>query len=515
MANLGAATAGAEAGQAPLVALRGIAKSFAGVAVLKGVGLIVRPGEVVMLVGENGAGKSTLKNILCGVIAPDAGTIEFFGRTYPALSTALADRLGIGTIHQELSLFGNLSVAENIHLPHLPRRAGLVDRKAMRATAATLLQDLLGSAIDPMAEVDALSLGERQLVEIAKSIHRSSSLLILDEPTTCLSLPERQRLFEVVRRLRTRGFGILYITHFMEEVYELADRIVVLRDGAVVGDGTPAEIPLARLARLMVGHDLGEPVTSLPAGLKDAPVVLEASGLADGSLVQDVGFTLRAGEILGLAGLVGAGRSETAELLLGLRRGQGEVILAGRPFTRRSPRAARARGLVLVSEDRRRDQAYLARPLRENLTAPCLAELQTGHLRLLAPGRERDLAAGIATAFGVDHPGLEAPMVTLSGGNQQKAILGRWFEGNPAVCILDEPTKGVDIGAREAVHRMILERAAAGVAFLLISSDLAELRALAHRVLVLHKGRLVADLDRAEADLHHIMALASTGRAAA
>ena len=515
MANHRAAAAGAEGGRAPLMALRGIEKSFAGVAVLEGVGFIVRPGEVVMLVGENGAGKSTLKNILCGVIAPDAGAIEFFGRTYPALSTALADRLGIGTIHQELSLFGNLSVAENIHLPHLPRRAGLVDYKAMRATAATLLGDLLGSAVDPSADVDALSLGERQLVEIAKSIHRSSSLLILDEPTTCLSLPERQRLFEVVRRLRTRGFGILYITHFMEEVYELADRIVVLRDGAVVGDGTPAEIPLARLARLMVGHDLGLPVTALPARLQQAPVVLEARGLSDGGLVQDIGFTLRAGEILGLAGLVGAGRSETAELLLGLRRGTGEVILAGRPFVDRSPRAARARGLVLVSEDRRRDQAYLARPLRENLTAPCLAELQTGRLRLLALGREKHLAADIATAFGVDHPGLEAPMVTLSGGNQQKAILGRWFEGDPSVCILDEPTKGVDIGAREAVHRMILERAAAGVAFLLITSDLAELRLLAHRVLVLHKGRLVADLGRAEADLHHIMALASTGRAAA
>jgi ABC-type sugar transport system ATPase subunit len=515
VANFGAASAAAEDGQAPLVALRGIEKSFAGVAVLKGVGFVVCPGEVVMLVGENGAGKSTLKNILCGVITPDAGAIDFFGRTYTALSTALADRLGIGTIHQELSLFGNLSVAENIHLPHLSHRAGLVDRMAMRATAQTLLRDLLGSGIDPMAEVDTLSLGERQLVEIAKSIHRSSSLLILDEPTTCLSLPERQRLFEVVRRLKGRGFGILYITHFMEEVYELADRIVVLRDGAVVGNGTPAEIPLARLARLMVGHDLGEPVTSLPARLKDAPVVLEARGLADGDMVRDVGFTLRAGEILGLAGLVGAGRSETAELLLGLRRGTGEVILAGQPFMNRSPRSARTRGLVLVSEDRRRDQAYLARPLRENLTAPSLTELRAGRLRLLALGRERRLSADIATAFGVDHPGLEAAMVTLSGGNQQKAILGRWFEGNPSVCILDEPTKGVDIGAREAVHRMILERAAAGVAFLLISSDLAELRLLAHRVLVLHKGRLVGDLDRAEAELHQIMALASTGRAAA
>jgi ABC-type sugar transport system ATPase subunit len=515
VAQLRAASVAVEDGQAPLVALRGIVKSFAGVAVLEGVGFIVRPGEVVMLVGENGAGKSTLKNILCGVIAPDVGVIDFLGRSYTALSTALADRLGIGTIHQELSLFGNLSVAENIHLPHLPRRAGLVDRKAMRVAAATLLGDLLGSAIDPVADVDALSLGERQLVEIAKSIHRSSSLLILDEPTTCLSLPERQRLFEVVRRLRTRGFGIIYITHFMEEVYELADRIVVLRDGVVVGDGTPEEIPLARLARLMVGHDLGEPVTTLPPGMADAPVMLEANRLSDGSLVQDVSFSLRAGEILGLAGLVGAGRSETAELLLGLRRGTGEVTLVGRPFTDRSPRSARARGLVLVSEDRRRDQAFLARPVRENLTAPSLTELRAGRLRLLAPRRERQLAEGIATAFGVDHPGLEAPMVTLSGGNQQKAILGRWFEGDPAVCILDEPTKGVDIGAREAVHRMILERAAAGVAFLLITSDLAELRALAHRVLVLHKGRVVADLGRADADLHHVMALASTGRAAA
>jgi ABC-type sugar transport system ATPase subunit len=515
VADLRAAAAAAASGQAPLVALRGIEKSFAGVAVLKRVGLVVRRGEVVMLVGENGAGKSTLKNILCGVVAPDAGTIEFSGRTYAALSTALADRLGIGTIHQELSLFGNLSVAENIHLPHLPYRAGLIDRKAMCATATALLRDLLGSAIDPTAEIDALSLGERQLVEVAKSIHRSSSLLVLDEPTTCLSLPERQRLFDVVRRLKDRSFGILYITHFMEEVYELADRIVVLRDGAVVGDGTPAEIPLASLARLMVGHELDEPLTGLPARPRDAAVVLEARGLADASLVREVSFTLRAGEILGLAGLVGAGRSEIAELLLGLRRGVGEVAVAGRPFTSRSPRSARARGLVLVSEDRRRDQAYLARPLRENLTAPSLAGLCFGRLRLLDLRREKRLATEIATAFGVDHPGLEAPMVTLSGGNQQKAILGRWFGGDPLVCILDEPTKGVDIGAREAVHRMIRERATTGVAFLLISSDLAELRLLAERVLVMHKGRLVADLDRADADLHHIMALASTGRAAA
>ena len=223
-----------------LLALRGIDKSFAGVRVLRGVGFAVGAGEVVMLVGENGAGKSTLKNILSGLVAPDAGEIRFRGESFAALTTADADRLGIGTIHQELSLFGNLSVAENIHLPHLPHRLGFMQRRAMRDEARSLLHDMIGTDIDPDAEVDSLSLGERQLVELAKSVRRASSVLILDEPTTCLSLPERRRLFDVVRRLQAKGYGILYVTHFMEEVYDLGERIVVLRDGAVVGDGTPS-----------------------------------------------------------------------------------------------------------------------------------------------------------------------------------------------------------------------------------------------------------------------------------
>src|SRR4051812_31812052 len=226
-----------------LLEVQGVGKSFAGVRVLRDVSLAVRPGEVVMLVGENGAGKSTLKNILSGLAAPDEGAILFRGVRYPALSAAEADRLGIGTIHQELSLFGNLSVAENIHLPHLPSRGGLLCRQTMREQARSLLRDAVGAEIDPDAEVESLSLGERQLVEVAKSVRRASSVLILDEPTTCLSLPERQRLFGVVRRLKRQGYGILYITHFMEEVYELGDRIVVLRDGAVVADGTPGELP--------------------------------------------------------------------------------------------------------------------------------------------------------------------------------------------------------------------------------------------------------------------------------
>src|SRR3954468_6235207 len=501
-------------GSEALLEVRNIAKGFAGVTVLRDISFAVRAGEVMMLVGENGAGKSTLKNILSGLIEPDAGEILFRGQHYRSLTTGEADRLGIGTIHQELSLFDNLSVAENIHLPHLPQRGGFLQQGAMREQTRTLLRDVIGVAIDPNAEVESLSLGERQLVELAKSVHHASSILILDEPTTCLSLPERRRLFKVVRRLKRQGYGILYITHFMEEVYELGDRIVVLRDGAVVADGTPGEIPLPRLARLMVGRELDELSLAPPPLPPDAPVVLSARGLADGELVHGVGFELRAGEILGLAGLVGAGRSEVAELLVGLRRGRGGAASRGRPFERRSPRAAAARGLVLVSEDRRRDQAFLGRALRENLTASFLPSLRGGALGSLALRREARLADALCEEVGVHHPGLEAPMVTLSGGNQQKAIVGRWVHGEPRACVLDEPTKGVDIGARAALHRLILAKAARGAGILLISSDMPELLGLAHRVLVLHKGRPAAELARGEATPQRVMELASTGRAA-
>jgi ribose transport system ATP-binding protein len=500
--------------QEPLLGIESVCKSFGGTAVLQDVTFTAARGEILMLVGENGAGKSTIKNILSGLIAPDSGAVRLAGRTLAALSPADADRFGIGTIHQELSLFENLCVAENIHLPHLPQRFGRVDRRRMEAQTRAVLHERLGAAIDPWALVEDLSLGERQMVEIAKAIHRSSSLLILDEPTTCLSLPERARLFDAVRRLRDHGYAIVYITHFMEEVYELGDRITVLRDGRVIGTGAPQEIPREVLMRMMVGRDLGES-SALPASVAaDTQVMLKVERLSDGVAVHDVSFELRAGEILGLAGLMGAGRTEIAELLLGLRHGEGTVTLVGRSFPKRSPRAAMERGLVMVSEDRRRDQAFLSRTVRENLTVATLPQLASAALGLLALKPERQAAARAAAMFHVDHPGLEAFMLALSGGNQQKAIVARWLQRAPSVCILDEPTKGVDIGARAEMHRLIRAQASNGVAFLLISSDLPELIGLAHRVLVLHKGRVVGALSRAEAEPHHILALASTGRAA-
>jgi ABC-type sugar transport system ATPase subunit len=464
-----------------------------------------------MLVGQNGAGKSTLKNILSGLVAPDTGQVHLAGRVATRLSAVNADRFGIGTIHQELSLFENLSVAENIHLPHLPQRLGRVDRRTMEAQTRSVLRERLGASIDPWTPVEELSLGERQMVEIAKAIHRSSSILILDEPTTCLNLHERARLFSAVRRLRKQGYAIIYVTHFMEEVYELGDQIVVLRDGRVVGTGTAAEMPRERLTHLMVGHDLAA-MTAAPAPVAvDAPVMLEVEQLTDGASVWDVSFRIHAGEILGLAGLRGAGRSEVAETLLGLRHGQGNIRLRGRPFSERSPRAAMERGLVLVSEDRRRDQAFLSRTVRENLSAPLLSRLVGAPPGFLRLDREREYATRTTAAFDVHHPGLEAFMLALSGGNQQKAIIGRWLQSDPAVCILDEPTKGVDIGARAEMHRLIRERAAAGMAFLLISSDLPELIGLAHRVLVFHKGRIAGEVPRAGAQPNRILSLASRG----
>jgi ABC-type sugar transport system ATPase subunit len=498
----------------PLLRVNGLVKRFSGVPVLEDVGFSVERGEILMLVGENGAGKSTLKNILSGLIAPDAGEIQFAGTVHRQLSTGDADRLGIGTIHQELSLFDNLSVAENIHLPQLPHRLGRVGWRAMAEAARVVLHERLGANIDPRGDVEDLSLGERQMVEIAKAIHHSSSLLILDEPTTCLSLRERERLFEAVRRLRDQGYAIIYITHFMEEVYELGDRIAVLRDGRIVGTGAAVEISQGHLTRLMVGRDLAAMMTAPEERDDSAPTVLTASHLSDGTSVHDVSFELHEGEILGMAGLMGAGRSEVAEMLLGLRHGNGTVTLGGEPFSDRSPRASAGRGLVLVSEDRRRDQAFLDRAIRENLTATSLGRLTHGPLGFLRLDQELKRAVQAAVKFGVQHPGLEAFMRTLSGGNQQKTIVARWLQSTPRVCILDEPTKGVDIGARAEMYRMIRERAAAGVAFLLISSDLPELLGLAHRVIVLHKGRIAGELSRAHAEPHDILALASTGHAA-
>ncbi|MBX3566468.1 MAG: sugar ABC transporter ATP-binding protein [Rhizobiaceae bacterium] len=505
----------------PLITLDGVGKSFAGVRVLRNVSFSLRRGELVALVGENGAGKSTLKNILCGLLAPDEGTITVNGKAQSRITPDDARELGIAAIHQELSLFPNLSIAENIHMGvgSFPTGLGLLDRRSMKTKTRDLLGGFFEREIDPDEPVERLSLGERQLVEVGKALHRASAMLILDEPTTSLSLPERQRLFEVTRQLRTRGYALIYITHFMEEVYELADRIVVLRDGQMVGSGTPSEIDEKSLTKLMVGRELAEVDTELAdsylrasrAGPREP--VLKVRDLSDDKLLNGVDLDLAPGEILGLAGLMGSGRSEVAQAIFGISEAQGVVEIAGERFESRTPQTAKAKGIALVSEDRRADQVFAGRSVRENLTSAIIDKLAAA-TGLLRPASQRTHAAEMAGAYAVRHPGLEAPIVSLSGGNQQKCIIARWLATEPRICILDEPTKGIDVGAKAEIHRLVAQLAEKGLGVLLISSDLPELLALSHRVLVMHKGHVVGGLERGEFSPAAILRMASTGKAA-
>jgi ABC-type sugar transport system ATPase subunit len=505
----------------PLIGLDKVAKSYGSVRVLKSASFSVSRGEVVVLMGENGAGKSTLKNILCGLIAPDTGRIIIDGREYSRLTTADARAQGIAAIHQELSLFPNLSVAENIQIgvSLLPTARGVVNQRRLRDRARQLLGEVVENAIDVDRPVEQLSLGERQLVEVAKALHRASALLIFDEPTTSLSLPERQRLFNVVRKLRERGYAIVYITHFMEEVYELADRIVVLRDGSIVGSGTPQDMTADQLTSMMVGRELAEVDTDL-AVLREraeksasAPVVLCARNLSDDRLLRDVSFDLHAGEILGIGGLMGAGRTEVAQAIFGIGEARGEIEIRGVPFTDRRPKTAIEQGIALVSEDRRADQIFAGRSVYENVTSTTFATFRRG-FGFVSRSRQRRSAQEMMEVYGVRHPGLDAPMVALSGGNQQKCVIARWLTTKPVVCILDEPTKGIDVRAKAEVHLLISRLAEIGLGVLLISSDLPELLALSHRILVMHKGSVVGQIERPDFDPGTVMRMASLGRAA-
>lgn len=416
----------------------------------------------------------------------------------------------MATVHQELSLFPNLSVAENIFLGHEGAGLSRVRWRDWREHAEAILKHELGAHIDVDKPAGELSIGQRQLVEIAKALSHDPRVLVLDEPTTCLTSPERDKLMAVVRQLQQRGIAILYITHFMEEVYALASRIVVIRDGRIAGEGRPHSLDRKTLSQLMVGGEFDVGATDLPLVLADAKVRLEANGLGDGRLVHDVSFTVRAGEILGIAGLVGSGRSEIAEMLFGLRpRATGRILLDGRQVDIASPRDAIARKMALVSEDRRHDQAFLIRPVAENATCANIAAIAPRNW--LRPAAELKATAAMTRAYHISHPGASAAMATLSGGNQQKLIIGRWLELQPRVCILDEPTKGVDIGARALIHHLVVELAARGSAVILISSDLPELLALSHRLAVMHKGCLVATADPAKITPAEIIETASSG----
>ncbi len=498
---------------APLLEVRGVRKHFPGVQALDGVSLGLRAGEVLAVVGENGAGKSTLMKILAGVQTPNAGELLLEGRPVHFRNVSDALARGISLIHQELNLAENLSAAANIFLgrEHLwGGPLGLLRRQSMNEAAVGLLRRL-GLNCPPETLVGNLAVGQRQLVEIARALSMQARVLIMDEPTSSLTQSETDRLYEVVDQLRNDGVAVVYISHRLGEVQRLADRVVVLRDGRNAGDLARGDITHGNLVRLMVGREPSQFFQKQATSGTRGPTRLEVAGLRyAGGPQTAVTFTLHGGEIVGMAGLVGAGRTELAEALFGLRRvTEGTVRIDGQLVRSRSPAQAIAAGLLLAPEDRRQHGLVLEESVQDNIGLPNLDRLS--FLRLVSVRRERELAGEMSRRLAVRTPSLRQVVGNLSGGNQQKVVLGKWLARRPAVLILDEPTRGIDVGAKSEIYALMDQLAREGVAILMISSDLEEVLGMSDRVLVLHEGRLAGELPRTELSEEAVMHLATGG----
>jgi rhamnose transport system ATP-binding protein len=495
----------------PVVSLTGVAKSFGAVRALRGADLDLHAGEAHALVGENGAGKSTLIKVLAGLYRPDAGTVELDGAAVAFNDPAAAMDAGIAVIYQEPALFGDLTVAENLFIGRQPKgRFGLIDRGAMNRDAAALFARL-GVPVDPDRPAKGLSIADQQLVEIAKAISRDARVLVMDEPTAALSGVEVERLFGVVRALREGGAAVLFISHRFDEVEALCQRVTVMRDGAHVSTDLLADVTVEQLVRRMVGRELGAmfPKEEVEPG----PVVLEVEGLTREGRCRDVSFTVRAGEIVALAGLVGAGRSEVVQGVFGIEaRDAGRVLVDGRELPQGNPRAAMRAGVALVPEDRRQQGLLLDLSIMRNATITRRSSLS--RFGFLVGGAERRAARDWSARLNVKYGGLSDAAGTLSGGNQQKVVLAKWLATEPKVLIVDEPTRGIDVGTKAEVHRLLSGLAADGVAVLMVSSELLEVLGMADRVLVMREGRIAGELSRAEATEESVMLLA-TGQGAA
>jgi rhamnose transport system ATP-binding protein len=489
-----------------LLAVSGITKAFAGVHALRGVSFDLKAGEVHALVGENGAGKSTLIKIITGAHRPDSGTVELDGQRLLHNTPLLSRSLGIAAIYQQPALFPDLSVAENMAMGFESGPAWrVIDWRARRSRAKELL-DRIGARIDPDAPVSSLTMPEQQMVEIAKSLGGRAKVLIMDEPTAALPEHEVANLFRVVRELKAQGVGIIYVSHRLDELYALADRVTVLRDGQTVATRPMKDVERPELIRLMVGREIAAifPKRELLQG----DVLLETRRLGcRASGVRDVSLSIRAGEIFGLAGLVGAGRTELARVLFGLTPAtEGEILLGGRAVTPRAPSDAVDLGIAYVPEDRRRHGVILDLPIAENATLAILRRIsRAGFIDFR---REREIALTYVEKLAVKTPSIDTPAGHLSGGNQQKVALSRWLATEPKAIILDEPTQGIDVGAKSEIHRLMVDLAEKGLAVLMISSELPEILGMSDRVGVMRGGTLAGILTRAEATQERVMALA-------
>ncbi len=512
----GPASAGdvaADGGQAvavpPVIALNGIGKSFPGVRALDRVSFDVRAGEVHALLGENGAGKSTLIKIISGVHRPDEGELAVDGRTVWFDNPQEAQRAGIATIYQELLLFPDLSVAENIFLGHPPRgRLKGIDWRAMRQQARDLLGSLAIHDLDVEATVGSLSVGNRQRVEIAKALSQNARVLIMDEPTAALTEHDVERLFSIVRMLRERGVAIIYISHRLEEVFLLADRVTVLRDGGHVATKPVSETGHVALISMMVGRRIDAMFPKLPATLGDP--VLEVRNLRRPPVTNGVSLTVRAGEIVGLAGLVGSGRSELAQAIFGITPAEGgEILIDGKTTAIKSPGRAKALGIAYVPEDRGTQGLVRPMSLAQNVSMAVLNRLFRG---AFINGRtEAALAERSVDQFSIRTSGVDQIVSKLSGGNQQKVVLGKWLAAQPKLLIMDEPTRGIDVGAKSEIHRLMSELAQQGLAILMISSELPEVLGMSDRILVMREGRIVAGFARDAASQEAIAAAMMAG----
>ncbi len=489
-----------------MLRLQGIGKSFAGVRALEGVSFDLRRGEVHALVGENGAGKSTLIKVITGAHRPDEGTMEVDGAIVEDLDPVSARGLGIAAIYQQPALFPDLSVAENIAIGLEPGGWWRRVRWGERRDRARRLLDRAGASIDPRADVQGLSMPEQQLVEIARALGAEARILIMDEPTASLSDQEVERLFRAIAELKAKGVGIIYISHRLEELPTIADRVTALRDGRLVGTRSMSEVSRGELIRMMVGRELSAVFPKVD--VEPRGVVLEATGLGcRESGIHGVDLAVRAGEIVGLAGLVGAGRTELARVLFGLTPADsGRIEINGRPARIESPAEAISMGIAYVPEDRRRHGVILPMSTADNTTLATLPAHSS--FGLIDPARERATASAFVQRLGVKTPSLEAPVGNLSGGNQQKVALARWLAAGPKLLILDEPTQGVDVGAKAEIHRLMSELAGEGLAILMISSELPEVLGMSDRIAVMRGGTIAATLNRAEASQEAILDLA-------
>jgi rhamnose transport system ATP-binding protein len=487
---------------APLLSLHQLSKTYPGVRALRGVSFDLRAGEVHALLGENGAGKSTLIKIITGMVAADpGGELRVDGHVVSHPHPRRMQHLGIAAVYQNPTLFEELTVAENLRLDG---ERGVISWRARRAAARRMLARI-GAQLDVDRPVRELRMAEKQLLEIARALERRARVLILDEPTASLPHHDAEQLLAIVEQLRREDVGIIYISHRLEEVLRLADRVTVLRDGSQVATGDRTEFDRARMISLMAGRDLAElfPKATVAPG----DVILETRGLTCAAAgVRDVSFTLRRGEIVGLAGLVGAGRTELARTLFGLTPAEaGDIVLEGRPAAIRSVGDAVAHGLAYVPEDRKAHGVVEDLPIAENISLAILRRLRTPWLDDAA---ERRLAADYHRRLAIKAPTIDVTARTLSGGNQQKVALARWLSTQPKILILDEPTQGIDVGAKAEIHRLMGELAQQGLAILLISSELPELLGMADRIVVMRRGRVAGELPAASATRETVLHLA-------